>query len=163
MTPVEDAAAVVAQYVEIQMFYAHQMHSGDDADFPTWIETFTEDAVVYANAWPEPAVGRDAIQAAGKFSSDERDARGAVGKHIVSMIKLTPDSLDGYEDAVTANIYVEVVEAFKGQPLPTPYRSNRFEDRLVRSGGRWYVRSRKIMRDDLPANAGAVGLATAAA
>jgi hypothetical protein len=161
MTQVVDATADVVsasavQYIEIQQFYAHQMQAGDGDDFATWLATFTEDAVVYANAWPEPVVGRAAISVANRASSDERAGRGAVHKHFVSMINLTPDAADGYEEAVTAVFYVAILESVKGEP-PRLYRSIRCEDRLVRRGGRWSVRGRRILRDDLPA------LATASA
>ncbi|MFF9481915.1 nuclear transport factor 2 family protein [Streptomyces sp. NPDC014733] len=140
-------AAVSADlYQEIHQFYARHMYAGDSGDLDGWAAGFTEDAVFVSNGLPEPLEGRDAIDAATRAGHAARADRGAVHRHIVTMLDVRPQDAD----SVATRSYVLVVESVReaGAKL---HVSTVLEDRLVRADGGWRVAGRWVSRDDLPA------------
>jgi hypothetical protein len=146
MTQTLIAPATPELYYQIQQFYVRQMHAGDGGDFEAWAASFTEDGVFSSNGIPAPLVGRDSIDAVTRAGSAARAARGAMHRHVVTMLDVVPLS----ETSVAATSYVLVLEAVLGGATHL-HVSTLCEDALVLRDGQWLVKHRRVSRDDLPA------------
>jgi ketosteroid isomerase-like protein len=135
----------VGLHAEIQQFYARQMHLLDDGEAEAWAETFTEDGVFAANAYPEPARGRATIREAAAKASAQLAERGVQVRHWLGMLEVRPRE-DGSVQALT---YALIINTPAGGS-PAVHLSTTCEDVLVRGAdGEWQVSERKVCRDDL--------------
>jgi len=148
MTTTEIAPAATAAddetYVQIQRFYATQSQLLDSENFEDWVDTFAEDCSFDANGFPEPVHGKAALLA-GTLTHRKADEPGLRIRHWFGMttVEARPDG------TVFALSYVQVIRNHRHEPAFI-FRSCRCEDTLVKEGGRWLVRDRRIRRDELP-------------
>ncbi|MET8703388.1 nuclear transport factor 2 family protein [Kitasatospora sp. NPDC004723] len=138
-------AVDTALHLEIQHFYARHMQAVDLGDVAAWAAGFTEDGVFSTNAFPEPVVGRAAIEAATAAGEEARKPTGVIRRHVLTTLALEP-AADG---SVRTRSYVMVLETLP-KARTEIYCSTLCEDVLVRGEhGGWLIRSRHILRDDL--------------
>ncbi|WDZ83571.1 nuclear transport factor 2 family protein [Micromonospora cathayae] len=129
-------------YVEVQQFYARQMHLLDAGRLDEFAGTFTPDGSHQPSPDKPPAYGRaDIVAAIRQFDERYRDDP-VVRRHWFNMLCVAPDD-DG---SIRADYYALVVATRPGvQPIiPT---SCLVHDVLHRVEGRLYVRSRRIDHD----------------
>ncbi|MGP4114340.1 nuclear transport factor 2 family protein [Streptomyces sp. 4N509B] len=132
-------------YVEVQQFYARQLHRLDGGDFAGFAATFTDDGVFLPAGGGEltgPAIAPAAEGAAGRF-------KGAQPRHWFDM--MTIEQAD--DGTITTTYYATVtVTSADGSVLTEPTCFVR--DVLVRDAdGELRNRSRAIERDDLAVKA----------
>ncbi|MEA2589563.1 MAG: hypothetical protein QOH66_2490 [Actinomycetota bacterium] len=132
-------------YLEVLHFYARQMQLLDDALVEEWAETFTEEGIFAANAQAQPTMGRKAIAAAARATTDDLARRGIRRRHWIGMPALTGTSGDGYRVRSYALVIETTVGGQSGVRMSTL-----MDDRLVRVEGRFLVDHRQVTRDDLP-------------
>ncbi|MDC0772592.1 nuclear transport factor 2 family protein [Streptomyces sp. HD] len=144
MTERAPTASGAELYYQVQQFYAEQMQLLDAGAAEDWAETFTEDGVFAANAHPRPSVGRDDIARAAREATDVYAAKGVQRRHWLGMVRVEPRDAD----TVAAQCYALVIETPRGGQAAIRV-STRCEDLLVRSGGRWQIKERRVTRDDL--------------
>jgi 3-phenylpropionate/cinnamic acid dioxygenase small subunit len=153
MTQLSEAAAIpgtaavdAALYAQIQQFYAAHMQSVDNGDAHAWALGFTEDGVFDSNVLPEPVSGRAAIERATLEGEAARRPTGVTRRHVMTMLTVEESTAD----AVRTRCYV-VVFATRPKERSEIYCTTVCEDELVRGAhGGWLVRSRNVLRDDLP-------------
>ncbi|MFE3323247.1 nuclear transport factor 2 family protein [Streptomyces sp. NPDC059176] len=133
-----------AVYLQVQQFYAHQMHALDSGDASAWAATFTPDGEFSANAHPEPVRGRDAIDAAALTTTTDLAERGVVRRHWLGMLDVSARG-DG---TLSTRAYALIVESPRNG-RPDVRLSTLCEDVLVPDGAGWLVSCRRVTRDDL--------------
>ncbi|MEV4738879.1 nuclear transport factor 2 family protein [Streptomyces sp. NPDC049555] len=136
-------AAGTALYQQVQHFYAQQMQLLDDGHAEEWARTFTDDGVFEVGG--EAVRGAADIAVAARRTTDKFAADGIQRRHWTGM--LTVSGTAG-GDEVTARCYAVVLETPAGGD-PVVRRSTVCADTLVRTGGRWQVRHRRVTRDGL--------------
>jgi hypothetical protein len=131
-------------YLQVQRFYARQMHALDAGDADTWAATFTPDGEFAANAAPEPVRGRAAIRQAAHETTRQLAEKGIVRRHWLGMldVDVRPDGTVG------ARSYALIVESPRNG-RPDVRLSTLCEDVLVPDGDGWLVSRRTVTRDDL--------------
>lgn len=154
--PVTGLAAAVAWrpvdsglYQQIVAFYAMQaklLDAGlhDEASLRAWAETFAWDGSFWINFAPAPAHGRDAIVAAIQRSTTHVREQNIVRRHWFNQIAVADDG-----DRIRTRYYCLVFATAPGG-TPVVDASTVAEDVLERLDGRLIVRSRQVLRDDIP-------------
>ncbi|MFC0098793.1 nuclear transport factor 2 family protein [Micromonospora marina] len=132
-------------YVEVQHFYARQMHLLDGGAFEEYAATFTEDGEFTHTPQQPPARTRAGIVAElnrfhQRFADDP-----VVRRHWFNMLKLDP--LEGGD--IAATYYALVVTTRPGRNV-TIAPSCVVHDVLVRENGALLTRSRKVDHDQVP-------------
>ncbi|MFL1429448.1 MULTISPECIES: nuclear transport factor 2 family protein [unclassified Nocardiopsis] len=130
--------------LEVQHFYARQMHHLDEGRVEEWAATFTEDGVFAANAHPEPATGRAAITAAARATTEQLARDRVRRRHWLGMLDVRP----GADGTITAVSYAQILSTRIGDRSEL-LLSCTCEDVLVREGGELLVRHRQVRRDDI--------------
>jgi len=135
-------------YTSIQHFYARHMQAVDDGDARTWALGFTEDGVFDSNALPGPVSGRETIETATRAAEEARKPTGVTRRHVMTMLAVEPE--DEAATVVRTRSYVAVFSTLPGQPTGI-YCMTSCQDVLVREAdGGWRIRSRHVLRDDMP-------------
>ncbi|MEV0804771.1 nuclear transport factor 2 family protein [Micromonospora sp. NPDC050200] len=132
-------------YIEVQHFYGRQMRLLDEAEVGAWAATFTEDGVFAANAHPEPARGRAAIEAGARQAASQLAAEGIQRRHWLGMLEVAPRA-DG---AIVVRSYALILSTKLGGQAEVRL-SCTCDDVLVRKDGQLLVQDRRVFRDDLP-------------
>ncbi|RJQ86841.1 nuclear transport factor 2 family protein [Amycolatopsis panacis] len=141
------SAEDIALYVEVQQFYGRQMRYLDEGRVQEWAKTFTEDGVFAANAHPEPARGRTAIEAGALEAATRLTEQGIQRRHWLGMVQVDPQP-DG---SIVAKSYAVIIGTPLGGRAAVDLSCD-CVDVLVREGGALLVRERQVYRDDLPRN-----------
>ncbi|MFC4562778.1 nuclear transport factor 2 family protein [Nocardiopsis mangrovi] len=131
-------------YLELQHFYARQMHWLDNGKVAEWATTFTEDGVFDA-AGPPVAENRAAIESAAWEVTRKYADEGIQRRHWLGMLHAEARS-DG---TLVVRSYALIVFSPAGGPTAIK-TSCAVEDLLVREDGTLKVRHRRITRDDQP-------------
>ncbi|MEV7117631.1 nuclear transport factor 2 family protein [Kitasatospora griseola] len=135
-------------YIAIQQFYARHMQAVDGGDARTWALGFTEDGEFDSNALPAPVRGRETIETATLAAEEARRPTGVTRRHVMTMLAVEPE--DEAATVVRTRSYVAVFTTLPGQPTGI-YCMTSCQDVLVRQpDGGWRIRSRHVLRDDLP-------------
>ncbi|MGK5550292.1 nuclear transport factor 2 family protein [Actinomadura kijaniata] len=134
-------------YAEVQQFYARHLQLLDSGRADEWADTFTADAVFDVPTLPEPVRGREGLRGMVRAMADRLARAGEIHRHWHSM----PDVRTGPDGVVRVRSYALVfVSTAQGSAL---HRVCVCEDVLVREAGDLKVRSRRVDRDDLAADA----------
>jgi 3-phenylpropionate/cinnamic acid dioxygenase small subunit len=136
-----DANAV---YTEVQQFYAQHMHLLDAGDATGWAATFTEDATVQLPG-QAPVHTRANLETAVRANLARMAERHETHRHWHGMVAVEPVS----EDEIRVHCYALVFATRDGGD-PWLHRACTCDDKLVRAGGRWFVRQRRVTRDGHP-------------
>ncbi|MEU7181097.1 MULTISPECIES: nuclear transport factor 2 family protein [Streptomyces] len=128
-------------YLEIQQFYARQMHFLDDGHVEDWARTFTDDGVFEVDG--NAVRGATDIVLAARRTTDQFAADGITRRHWIGMLNVTRDT-----DECSARSYALVLEIPRGGEAVIR-RSTVCTDTLVREGDAWRVRYRRVSRDGL--------------
>ncbi|GAA3870534.1 nuclear transport factor 2 family protein [Streptomyces lacrimifluminis] len=132
-------------YVELQMFYAHQMQLLDGDDFAGFAATFTEDAL-FVPAGRDAVRGREIIARASEAASTR--FLGGRPRHWFDMLRA-----EVAPDGVIRTTYYAMVSVTRADGTNVLEPSCLVRDSLVSRDGRLFNRSRAIERDDLAAAA----------
>jgi hypothetical protein len=130
-------ALTTEDQLEIQGLVARYNHAVDSGEGPDYAATFTPDGVLDAGALV--VEGRDALAAFAKgLPSSQRSPR-----HIASNLVI-----DGDGNRATVRAYVQMY-VLAGEPAqPVLAVSGKYNDELVRTGGRWLFARRVFTRDE---------------
>lgn len=144
MPPPDALIDANAVYTEVQQFYAQHMHLLDVGDAAGWAATFTEDATVQLPGQP-PVRSRANLEAAVRANLAQMAERHETQRHWHGMVAVEPVG----EDEVRVHCYALVFATRDGGD-PRLHRACTCDDTLLRAGGRWLVRRRKVTRDGRP-------------
>jgi hypothetical protein len=132
----------VEDRLDILDLYSRQSHLIDGGDSAGWAATFTEDGSFESPTYGLKAAGRDALREFAESSNGEARSRGEQLRHHASQIVISPAG--PVSAAVTAYLLI-VATAAAGTRID---RSVRMFDEVSKTGGRWLVGSRRVVRDD---------------
>lgn len=131
-------------YIEVQHFYARQVHLLDTVQAEPFAATFTEDAVFDHSPDSPPIHGRAAIAAELAAFNQRRFGRAPVQRrHWFNMLEVY-EHPDG---TVHTHYYALIVVTRQGQATPVIAPSCAVHDVLVREDGRLRTRNRKVIPD----------------
>jgi ketosteroid isomerase-like protein len=131
-------ASVLEEKDAIHETIAEYCFHFDGGEFDKWVDLFTDDGVFDAGRMGVQK-GKDALRA---FLKNIRLTNGSpMMKHCVmnEVIKVNGDE-------ATAKSYIVLVRA-KGEGALVNGLAGRYEDRLVKQGGRWLFKNRKVHFD----------------
>lgn len=132
-----------AIHLEVQQFYARQMHLLDAGQTEAWAHTFVEDGVFAVDDRVVSGIANIAEAAA--ITAEDFAARGIIRRHWLGMLAVT--ELPG---GFRARSYALVLEVLPGGEV-IPRRSTVCIDHLGRTDLGWKVVHRQVCRDGAPA------------
>lgn len=134
-------ATVQEDKLAIEELIATYNQSLDRGDYATWVDCWTDDAVL--DGLGRHLVGRAEIQAFADTYEDRVRARIHALKHFTINILSTVDG-----DHAASSSYLQLVST--GEEGVQIRFTGRYEDTLTRSGGRWRFARRKLHQDGPP-------------
>jgi hypothetical protein len=132
----------VEDRLDLLDLYSRQAHLIDGGDAAGWAATFTADGSFESPTYGLKAVGRDALREFAEASNGAARARGEQLRHHASQVVI---EAAGPARATVAAYLLIVATTTAGSRID---RSVRLFDELVKSGGRWLVGARLVVRDD---------------
>jgi actinorhodin biosynthesis protein ActVIA len=131
-------------YVEVQQFYARQVHLLDAVQAEPFAATFTEDAVFDHSPDSPPLHGRASIaRELATFNQRRFDREPVQRRHWFTMMEVYQHP-DG---TLHTHYYALIMVTRQGQPAPVVAPSCAVHDVLVRTDGQLLTRSRKVTPD----------------
>lgn len=131
-------------YVEVQQFYANQVHLLDALRAEEFAATFTEDGVFDHSPGSPPASGREGISAAIRAHQERRYGNDPTQRrHWFNMLRVLPQD-DG---SIRTDYYAMVLATRPEQPVVVPASACSVQDLLVREEGALRNRSRRVVAD----------------
>ncbi|MFE6286302.1 nuclear transport factor 2 family protein [Streptomyces sp. NPDC057877] len=141
-----DAAEVsAALFAEVQHFYGRHMRAMDEGRVADWTGDFLPDAVFVTNARPQPQRGRAEIARNAAAAARRLRKDGVVRRHCVTTLEVRREA----ESTLVARTYALITRTVVGGRPELEYVCT-CEDVFVRRAGRWFIRHRRVLRDDLP-------------
>ncbi|KOG87807.1 nuclear transport factor 2 family protein [Streptomyces varsoviensis] len=131
-------------YAEVQDFYARHFHLLDAGRAEEWARTYTEDGYFHPEVLDRPVQGHAALTEGVRRTHAELTAKGAQRRHWHGMVAVAPRDAD----TLDVRCYALVFETPRGGASALRM-SCVCEDVLVRDGGDWKIRERKVTRDDM--------------
>ncbi|GAA0707222.1 nuclear transport factor 2 family protein [Dactylosporangium roseum] len=131
-------------YVEVQQFYAGQVHLLDTVQAEPFAATFTEDAVFDHSPTAPPIHGRAAIaREVAAFHQRQLDGERVQRRHWFNMMTV----FEHPDGTLRTHYYALIVVTRKGLAVPVIAPSCTVDDVLVREDGRLRTRTRKVTPD----------------
>ncbi|MFJ8535816.1 nuclear transport factor 2 family protein [Streptomyces sp. NPDC093591] len=131
-------------YVEIQQFYAHQVHHLDALHAEEFAATFAEDGVFHHSVGAPPAKGRGEIVAAIRAHQERKYGTDpAQRRHWFNMLQVMPQD-DG---SIVTEYYALVLVTRPGEPVAVTAPSCFVRDVLVRESGQLLNLERTVVAD----------------
>ena len=127
----------------IQELIARYSHAIDSGNYDAWVDCFAEDGA-FQGSRSGRFVGRAELK---KFTEQFETQRATILPNVRHCVMNTVTEVDGNE--AMSSSYLQVLTT--GKEGVKFYFCGRYEDALVKVGGEWRFKERKVIRDEMPA------------